>query len=275
MPCRAHACLHHRREQWAGRRARAAIRGAGRNRRSFARRRAEPTRWPRHFRRSRRGLRGRCAGRRRARPRPSDFIALRCPEVVIANGRNLSRRIDRSPGRPADFPRGLRYERRRARARFAPFVTAMKPRGRRPRRHRERRRIPRAAGVGRLFGVEGRGDRLSREPAHRAARHRSCRAHDLPGLHRHRDDGAQPLSMPFRLHADEAARRIVAPRAPPAILCAAVADGGRRTRAADPPRRFTTLPARAPRKPRQSGEGDWLEPCVRRAAATAAAAALA
>ena len=64
------------------------------------------------------------------------------------------------------------------------------------------------AGLGRVFGVEGRGDRLSREPARRAAGTGIAVRHHLPRLHRDADDRENPYPMPFLLDADEAARLI-------------------------------------------------------------------
>ncbi len=89
-------------------------------------------------------------------------------------------------------------------------------------------------GRGRVFGVEGGRDHLSRKPARRARRIRRRRRDDLPGLHRDADDRATiPYRMPFLTRAGRGrpahgARH----RARAALLRAAVADGDGSARAA-------------------------------------------
>ena len=110
--------------------------------------------------------------------------------------RRVARHADRPSGRPAGIPR--RCSRRTSSA--SSTRSSRSSRAMRAARHgalvgiASDRGLPRHSGIGRLQRVEGRGHRLSREPARRAARQRCCRRHDLPGVRRDADDGRQPLS---------------------------------------------------------------------------------
>ena len=83
-----------------------------------------------------------------------------------------------------------------------------------------------------VFRVEGRGHRLPREPARRAAGRRCRGAHGLPRLYRDGDDREESLcdAVPARRGRSGAADR-PRHRTPQALLRAAVADGDRRARA--------------------------------------------
>ena len=128
---------------------------------------------------TRRDLRGRRARRRRARALPAaDFIArFGVPDVVIANAGvsrgTLTEHAEDLPVFRAVFDTnvlGMVHT-------FQPFVAPMRAaRTRHAGRHRERRGLSRPSGLGRVFGVEGRGDHLPREPARRAARQRRARS---------------------------------------------------------------------------------------------------
>ena len=205
------------------------------------------------------GLRRRRARCRRARSRRCRFHrALRRSRRRHRQRRNLARRIDGARGGSADVPRGA----------STPTSSASSTRSRRSSRRCGRARrgalvgiasiagFRGLAGIGRLFGVEGRGHRLSREPAHRAARHRRRRAHDLPRLHRDADDRDESLSdaVPARRGRGRAADRRARSSAGKRfyVLPWPMAIVGRVLRMLPRPI-YDALFAHAPRKPRQSG----------------------
>ena len=95
--------------------------------------------------------------------------------------RHFARHADRARRGPASFPVGVRDERARHRERVPAVHRARcgPARQRSARRHREHRRLSRLAGIGRVQRVEGRGDRLSREPARGTARQRHRGRHRM------------------------------------------------------------------------------------------------
>mgnify|MGYP003694350735 CR=1 FL=1 len=140
----------------------------------------------------------------------SDFIArFGAPDIVIANAGisrgALTEHEEDLPTFRAVFDTnvvGLVHT-------FAPFVAAMSAPG--AARSSASRASPGSAACRdrRVFGVEGRGHRISREPAHRAAGERRRGAHDLSRLHRNADDREESLSdaVPARRGRSRAAHR--------------------------------------------------------------------
>ena len=172
-------------------------------------RRALPRRLPRAARRDLRGRRSRRGGARARRRR--FHRALRRARRRHRQRRRLARHADRARRRICR--RSARCSTRTSSAsstRSSRSSRRCAPRGAaRSSASRASRAFAALPGSGAYSRVEGRGDRLSREPAPRAARHRRRRRHDLPRLHRDADDRAgNPYPMPFLMDADVAARLI-------------------------------------------------------------------
>ena len=180
----------------------------------------------------------------------ADFIArFGAPDIVIANA-GISRGM--LTGEADDMPRFKAVFDTNVQGivqTFQPFLAAMM-RGapRRAGRRGQRGRISRPARLGRLFGIEGRGDHLSRKPARRTAGTGVAVVTICPGFIATPMTARNPYRMPFLLAPDKAARLIArAIDAAAAVLCAAVADGVGRAAAeaaAAPALRFRVRRAR-------------------------------
>ena len=254
--------LHHRREQSASaRRSRATTPRSGARARTCSRgaqaalAALAATLRPRHGRDLRR-RRARCRGARSA-PR-ADFVArFGAPDVVIANagisrGTLTGHREDLA-GFRAVFDTnvlGLVHT-------FQPFLAAMRDaRARRAGRHRERRRIPRAAGLGRVFSASKAAAITYLESLRVELRGSGVAVVTIcPGFIATPMTANNPYPMPFLLRRDKAARliaRAIARRKRFYVLPWQMALVGRAV-ALLPRPLYDAAFARAPRKPRRHG----------------------